>query len=324
MEQFHCRYRIFLMIGRGKLYFMNRHFIPVKITEKKYADRFVKGEIFMRALHEFGAWGDISEKDDVLKNNYRGDLYSGVTAVFRSADDCRYFKKIEEEKGTKIQNCCLIDESDIQYFKILSLYCSELDEEKQRFITPDPRMASFGDTAVLIIDFCEFMERYARALFAKYGRLITMVDQVKPFDFSQTHMINPLFCKHESQAYQKELRLAFGSLEVNPFAIGPDAYETNSMVMNYDPVTLQLGDLSDITVQMPIWHFMAGFLPPGFKCRWPSNEPPKVPTNYDGVRTWTQEQMKKYRSIHVTPAYKIDGEMHYEEMMPFVELIKLC
>ena len=76
---------------------MNRHFIPVKITNKIYSDRFVKGEIFMRALHEFGSWGDISEKDDVLKNDYRGDLYSGVTAVFKSADECRYFKKIEEE-----------------------------------------------------------------------------------------------------------------------------------------------------------------------------------------------------------------------------------
>ena len=278
----------------------------------------------MRALHEFGSWGDISEKDDVLKNDYRGDLYSGVTAVFKSADECRYFKKIEEERGTDLQNCCLIDESDIQYFKILSLYCSELDEETQRFRKPDSRMASFGDTAILIIDFCEFMERYAKALFAKYGSLITMVDQVQPFDFSHTRWLNPLYCKHESQAYQNELRLAFGALEANPFTIGFDANEANSMVLNYDPVILQLGNLSDITVEMPIGEFMAGYLPPGFRCRWPSNDPPRGPSNFDGVRTWTREQMLKYHSIHVRPAYTIDGETHYNECMPLAEFIKQC
>ena len=195
-----------------------------------------------------------------------------------------------------------------------------LDEEEQRFKMPDPRMANFGDTAVLIIDFCEFMDRYGRALFAKYGRLISMVDQVQPFDFSKTCWLNPLFCKHKSQAYQNELRLAFGSLEKNPFAIGPDAEEANSMVMNYDPVTLQLGDIRDITVEMPIWMFMAGYLPHSFRCRWPSNEIPNVPSNFDSVRSWTREQMQKYRSIHVRPAYTVDGEMHCGARMPFVEL----
>ena len=35
----------------------------VEGTEKKYADKFVQGDIFMRALHEFDSWGDISEKN---------------------------------------------------------------------------------------------------------------------------------------------------------------------------------------------------------------------------------------------------------------------
>ena len=33
-----------------------RKFIPVKITDKKWADRFVQGEVFMRALADFGVW----------------------------------------------------------------------------------------------------------------------------------------------------------------------------------------------------------------------------------------------------------------------------
>lgn len=297
-----------------------RHFIPVKITEKKYADKFIQGEIFMRALHEFGSWGDISKKDEVVKNSYRGDLYSGVTAVFASPNDCCYFARLAKEKN--IDNCCLIDESDIQYFKILSLYCWEFDDKMQRFIPPDYRMAKFGDTAVVITDFCEFLDRYAKALFKMYPKLISMLDRVKVFDFSRTQWLNPLFCKHESQAYQNELRIAFGALEYNPFIVGVEPEEANSIILNYDPVTLQLGNLQDITVEMPIGAFMIGYLPEGFKCRWPSNEPPHVPSNFDGVRTWTMEQMKKYRSIHVKPTYTIDGVVHSEQTLPFVEFAK--
>ena len=278
----------------------------------------------MRALHEFGSWGDISEKDDAVRNNYRGDLYSGVTAVFASANECNYFTKIADEKKISINNCCLIDESDIQYYKILSLYCHELDEATQRFKPPDPRMRNFGDTAVLITDFCEFIERFAKALFEKFPKLVSMIDRVETFDFSQTRWLNPLFCKHESQGYQKELRIAFGELEKNIFAIGPGADEAYSMIWNYEPVILQLGDLSDITVEMPIEDFMNGYLPPGFKCRWPSNEIPMASSNYDIIRAETHKQMRNYRSIHVRPAYTVDGEMHCGDMIPFVEFIKEC
>lgn len=303
---------------------MNKHFIPVKITKKEYADKLVQGEVFMRALHEFGSWGDVSEKDPALLNDYRGDFYSGVTAVFSNPKDYGYFARIAEK--TPISNCCLIDESDIQYFKIFSLSCYELNDTRQEFYKPDSRMARFGDTAVLIIDFCEFLDRYARALFAKYDKLISLVDRVQPFNFRQSRWLNPLFCKHESQAYQNEIRIAFGTLEKNIFAIGPGAEDANSMIMNYDPVTLQLGDLSDITVEMPIEDFLLAKLPKGFKCRWPENERPNPPSNYETVHEWTQEQMKNYHSIHVRPAYTVvgDSSVHTDEILPFVEFVRQC
>lgn len=300
---------------------MNR-FIPVKITDKKYADRFVKGEIYMRSLHEFGSWGDISEKDQVLKNDYRGDLYAGVTAVFASPNDCKYFQKIAANK--QINKCCLIDESDTQYFKILSLYCWEFDDKLEKFISPDPRMAKFGDTAVVILDICEFLDRYAGALFKKYPQLVSLLDRVETFDFNETKMLNPIFCKHVSQAYQNELRIAFGELEDNIFARGSKASEAKSLIMDYDPVILQLGDLSDIVLEMPINYWMAGSLPKGFRCRWPSNPIPQTMSNFDTVRAWTKEQMKNYRSIHVRPTYTVDGVVQSEERIPFIEFIKQC
>lgn len=33
---------------------VNKHFIPVKILQKDNADKLVQGEVFMRALYEFG------------------------------------------------------------------------------------------------------------------------------------------------------------------------------------------------------------------------------------------------------------------------------
>lgn len=284
---------------------MNKHFIPVKITKKEYADKLVQGEVFMRALHEFGSWGNVNEKDTVLNNNYRGDFFAGVTATFKDPEDSDFFRGFPTEVKTHMTNCCLVDESDIQYFKIFSLYRHELDEEKQEFAKPDLRMEQFGDTAVLITDFCEFIERYGKAMFAAYEKVISMIGLVEPFNFRETRQLNPLFCKHEIQAYQKELRMVFGEVKKDIFARGPGAEDAYELIRSLEPVKLQLGDLSDITVEMPIADFMRGYLPDGFRCRWPSNEDPENPSNYDGLVEWTAEQMKNYRSIFVRPTFAI-------------------
>lgn len=284
---------------------MNKHFIPVKITKKEYADKLVNGEVFMRSLHEFGSWGNVNEKDTVLNNDYRGDFFAGVTATFSTPEDSDFFRGFPAEVKSHMANCCLVDESDVQFFKIYSLYRHELDDERQEFVTPDPRMAQFGDTAVLITDFCEFIERYGKALFSAYEKVISMISIVEPFSFRETRYLNPLFCKHESQAYQKELRMAFGEVKKNIFAMGPDAENAHELVRNLEPVKLHLGDLSDITVEMPIEDFMSGYLPEGFKCRWPSNEDPEQPSNNDGIVEWTVEQMKNYHSIFVRPTFAI-------------------
>lgn len=285
--------------------YMSKHFIPVKITDKQWADRLVQGEVFMRSLHEFGSWGNIEGKVAALDNDFRGDFFAGVTAVFKSPEDHVFFAKLPLEVKKYIVHCCLIDESDIQFFKIFSLYRYEYDEEKQRFIYPDTRMAQFGDTAVLITDFCEFIERYGRAVFAQYEKNISLIGNIEPFDFTETRYLNPLFCKYKSQSYQNELRMALGILKTNPFARGSDADTANELIKSLDPITLQLGDLSDITAVMPVEDFMQGKLPVNFKCRWPSNGNPESPSNYDTIVEWTKDQMSKYRSDLVKPTFAI-------------------
>ena len=46
---------------------MNKHFIPVKILQKEYADKLVQGEVFMRALYEFGSWGKLDISNELEK-----------------------------------------------------------------------------------------------------------------------------------------------------------------------------------------------------------------------------------------------------------------
>lgn len=99
--------------------------------------------------------------------------------------------------------------------------------------------------------------------------------------------------------------MAFGEVKKNIFARGPGAEGAHELIRNLEPVKLQLGDLSDITVEIPIEDFMRGCLPNRFKCKWPSSEDPNKPTNYDGIVEWTKEQMKNYRSIFVKPTFAI-------------------
>jgi hypothetical protein len=117
---------------------VNKHFIPVKITDKKWADKLVNGEVYMRALHEFGSWGNVTEKDTVLNNNYRGDFFAGVTATYRTADDSDFFRGFPTEVKAHMANCCLVDESDVQFFKIFSLY------RRNRQTFPDEGESSQG------------------------------------------------------------------------------------------------------------------------------------------------------------------------------------
>lgn len=158
-------------------------------------------------------------------------------------------------------------------------------------------------TVVLITDYCEFIERYGKAMFKAYEKVIGMIGNVEPFNFEETRELNPLFCKQESQAYQNELRMALGVLKKNVFARGADAENANELVRSLEPVKLQLGDISDITIEMPIDDFLNGCLPDGFRCRWPSSGDPERPSNYDGIVEWTAGQMRNYRSIFVKPAF---------------------
>ena len=54
-------------------------FIPVKITDRKWAEHLLDGEVFMRPLHEFGSWNE--KREEAVANQLRGDIHEGSAAV---------------------------------------------------------------------------------------------------------------------------------------------------------------------------------------------------------------------------------------------------
>ena len=78
----------------------------------------------------------------------------------------------------------------------------EYDPSTNFFLKPNPKMCEFGDTAVIIADYNEFIERFGKALFKKYDSVVSMMDRVKFYNFRETRETNPLFEKHEKYSYQ--------------------------------------------------------------------------------------------------------------------------
>ena len=78
----------------------------------------------------------------------------------------------------------------------------EYDPSTNFFLKPNPKMCEFGDAAVIIADYNEFIERFGKALFKKYDSVVSMMDRVKFYNFRETRETNPLFEKHEKYSWK--------------------------------------------------------------------------------------------------------------------------
>ena len=128
------------MISNEKPYYL------VKFIDKKWADRLMDGEVFMRAI---ACFGDISRRSSDSQNEFRGDVLEGINYSFSN------------QFG-------LIDVLTYRE-KIYCLYALEFDEETAGLIKPDNRILEFGDTAVIIHNTGEFLRRICYAMLDRFG-----------------------------------------------------------------------------------------------------------------------------------------------------------
>ena len=154
--------------------------------------------------------------------------------------------------------------------KVFCLYCLEYDEVKGEFVCPDEEMRNFGDTAVVITNAKEFLNRIERALKARFGnsfwwaykRVLYNVNLSKDFKYSE-------FCKAAPYSYQNEFRIAldlsqnkftdtmlnaatdFAKIELARLLNGREWHDENPDSIE-DTLTINIGNIRDICEPMPI------------------------------------------------------------------------
>ena len=285
-----------------------KKFIPVKVTDREWAEKLLDGEVFMRPLYEFGAW-NLKKDDKQLNNDFRGDFCEGMSGIFGEVEECPIYDSFDENVKRYIKKIWYIDDTDIKYFKIFSLYCMEYDPSTKFYLKPNPKMSEFGDTAVIIADYNEFIERFGKALSQKYDSVVSMMDRVKFYNFRETRETNPLFEKHEKYSYQNELRMAFCELRENKFAMGINSDTSKKIVEDLTPVKLQIGNIRDIAYAIPIENFLELDLltPQDIQLRFPMRELCESQSNYDKIVDNTRSIMKNHKSPFVRPMLVIEG-----------------
>lgn len=71
-----------------------KKFIPVKVTDREWAEKLLDGEVFMRPLYEFGAW-NLKKEDKQLNNSFRGDLCEGMSGIFGEVEECPIYDSFD-------------------------------------------------------------------------------------------------------------------------------------------------------------------------------------------------------------------------------------
>ncbi|MCM1334301.1 MAG: hypothetical protein NC084_08715 [Bacteroides sp.] len=171
----------------------SRQYVLVKITRKCHADDFEKmGEVFMSPMEKYrknGAPGI-------------GDMYEGVgnTGINQMWSDL-----FQGEAVSDFVECGVFDE----YMAHESLFCLYALEKNKKgeIIKPDIRMKQFGDTAVVILDAHQFIDRLITAINKQYGDIWIGYDRVKyEVDFAITSNYTE-FSKTVPYSWQNEFRI---------------------------------------------------------------------------------------------------------------------
>lgn len=240
----------------------------VKIVDKKWAEKLMDGEVFMRAI---ACFGDLSRRSGDSNNQFRGDSLEGFSFSFENNHNP--YAYMEDSNGNISEivpnQVGLIDVLTYRE-KIFCLYALEYNEEGGSFIKPDSRIVDFGDTAVIIHNTQEFLYRICNALLKRFGNnfwtSFMRVNYNVEFSTSQPY---DEFCKSPSYSWQNEFRIALDLAQgkfdpdtlsnVTDFARltfpGKIIEDTNPDSLA-DSIVLNIGDIRDICVSISTAKFV--------------------------------------------------------------------
>lgn len=180
----------------------------VKITDKKWADKFMAGEVFMQSISHYAPmeeWIYNKKVDPSTQNAFRGDNMEGFAISYGDVSHFGLFSKTDILPDSfGLIDACMLRE------KIFCMYAYEYDEAQQCFIKPDSQLIDFGDTAVIVTDTSEFLKRIFDAVqkrfsnidfYMAYRRVEYDIDTSADNDYNEFH-------KTIDYLWQKEFRIA--------------------------------------------------------------------------------------------------------------------
>ena len=245
----------YLELTRKKIAEAGTYFL-VKVSDKQWSDKFLDGDIFMRYLGYFSLYNQLMSGDPSINNTFRGDATEGLG--------------ISTGKPQKENWIDGAYESRLEQNKIFCLYAMDVCQEHKCIAPIDPRIQDFGDTAVVILDSNEFLRRVHKAFVDRYGSSFwTSYKRVKyDLDFSKECSYNE-FNKDPSYAWQREFRI---SLDLSEGRVNKRTWDSTtdyvkiqhpyrfdadeSSDFNAESLTINIGDLRDICMEIPTSEFV--------------------------------------------------------------------
>ena len=229
--------------------------LPVKITDKRWADMLQKGSVFMRSLHGYGSWSAIERAkngDTIMKTGIQEDMREGTVRRVNPKIGDDYFNSIDPKVRSLMKDCMYIDESFYQYCKVYCMYGLTYLIDEHQYEKPDVRLKEFGDTAVIFFNPNEFISRLLRGLYQQFGDNFNLrLDEIHYYPQDYYGDLDEL-CKIDSYAWQNEMRIRIALLDETETITGDDGLVRKALIQNTDPITVDIGDISDITVQIPV------------------------------------------------------------------------
>lgn len=227
--------------------------LPVKITDKKWADKLQEGQVFMRSLYDYGSWSALERNkkaDEKIKNSVQGDIGEGIVRLVDPKVGDGFTKLLPDDLQTVIKKFYYIDQILYPYCKVFCMYGLTFQPQQNKFEKPDERLKEFGDTAVIIHNPNEFLRRILIGLHNKFGNDFNFkLDEIKYYPPEYYGQLDE-FCKSASYAWQNEMRIRVALLYGTQIKFDQDGKIRKLLIQSIDPIILDIGSITDISIQI--------------------------------------------------------------------------
>lgn len=274
-------------------------FTVAKVTDAKYAEMLLDGDVYARPLNAFGGWNWLAntQNDPSVDNSFRGDCREGA---------------IRNEKW-EYGDITLIDDFETKYMKCYSTMAIQYHPESRKWEHANKRIALFGDTAVVIVNLDQFIDRIVSTLTKQYGcdHCLLLADRVNYYCLGTTKNLTPMYSKEASYSWQNEFRIIFCETipnKENKFArpdkdgiFRPNAHST---ILSLDDVHLDIGDIRDIAYAVPVAYIIHGKWWSGHSIGFATNSPKGI-TRLENLVIDTRNEIRDYRTPVVSASMTI-------------------